>query len=471
MVKKLKTNIDIILITIVTLSVFISIKIFQYKSFSGIGSEFVIFFESTLYNSIHGNLLLTGNTIATSHPSHFFAEHFSPIFFLLIPFYYLFPTPYLLLVLQGAVCALAVIPLYYLSKHFFKENTFVSITFCLVYFFSRIVNYGLIYEFHEEIFYPLLFLCVFLFLQKEKWIWFYLFFFLALSIKEDASFVSIGLGIYMFVRGNRRHGITVILISILWLLSSVIILIPYFRELYGFQDYKFISYWSHYGETKSEIILNMLNPIKNIEFLFSERKPLQMFNLFSVFLFLPFFSISGLFFLVLPNWFILYSSNYTLMHGPIIYYGLLITPFLFYVSIVGLNNLKNKFRLKNRGLIIISSVLLLVNIANCRYFKIINDGFIIPERYRSFDNFLNLIPEGTTVIAQESLISHVPPENNRILFEFKEIEADYIIIDKKRVEFPFKDDQYSEKVSGLNQNPNYDIILENDGIILFKKKQ
>ena len=60
-------------------------------------------------------------------------------------------------------------------------------------------------------------------------------------------------------------------------------------------------------------------------------------------------------------------------------------------------------------------------------------------------------------MAQESLISHIPPDNKRILFYINEQEADYIIIDKKKIEYPFKDDQYSETVSKLYQNPNYDL--------------
>ena len=97
-----------------------------------------------------------------------------------------------------------------------------------------------------------------------------------------------------------------------------------------------------------QVLVNMLNPIRHFEVLFTSAKLSKMFNLFSVLLLLPLLHWRSLLFLVLPNWFVLYSSDNPLLNGPAIYYGLLILPFLYYGALVTLGSIRQRW--PKRGL-------------------------------------------------------------------------------------------------------------------------
>ena len=73
-------------------------------------------YSQAFYSAIHGKLFYT-NLAGGS----FLAEHFSPFMFAILPFFYLYPSPYTLLVLQSVFISFAAVPLYYLSLKLFSR--------------------------------------------------------------------------------------------------------------------------------------------------------------------------------------------------------------------------------------------------------------------------------------------------------------------------------------------------------------
>jgi uncharacterized membrane protein len=455
---------DVTTLFILSSGFFLTLKIHQFVSF-GIGFELADF-ELVLWNTLHGRFL----QMSCTHLS-FFSEHFSPVLLLILPVYALFQSPYTLLVLQALACSAAVIPLYFLVSEF-TTHRWPPVAFCLAFTLSRVVNYGLMYDFHPEILYPVIFFSLFLALEKKRWVLFYILVALASMVKEDAFIALFGLGGFVFFGGHKKHGIITSIASVIGLVLVMLVIIPYFREQAPASDYKFISYWSGYGSTQKEIIMNFFNPLKHIEVIFTPAKLKQMFNLFSVFLFLPFLSWRTVLFLVLPNWFMLYSSDNGLMNGPIIYYGLLITPFLFYASLVGIAVVARKWNNRaNMIMLGLASLVLVVQLGNSRVFKqLFQDQWTIPERYRTtVHDIIRTIPANSSIAAQVHLGPHVPIHPCRTCFPFALEKVDFVFLDLQGNRWPFSESEYDAYIDSLRHSGEWETVSEIDGFLLLKR--
>ena len=408
---------DLIVLSLLALGFFLALKIRQYQAF-GVHGELANF-EYMLWSTLKGRFL---HMYTPGVP--LFSQHVSPIMLILVPIYALFSSPITLLVIQGSAAALAVIPLYLIVHHLLGSR-WCAIALCLSYFFSRVINYGLMYDFHMEVFYPLLFFWVFWAALKEKWTVFYVFLVLALSVKEDAAVAAAGLGLFLVAAGGRKHGAVTLAISLLWLVISVGVIIPAFRRGLADTGYLFSSYWSGYGDTTGEILKNMLNPVKHIQVLFTPEKLGKTFNLFSVFCFLPLFWWRVLLLLVIPNWFILYSSENPMLYGPSIYYGFLISAFLFFGTALVMNRIGAKWSARGaRWMQVLAALVLVVHLGNSRIFKQLTPGaWKINPRFATAQKLIDDVPPDAPVSAQVDLLSHLPIRLERNLLPYRLDEA------------------------------------------------
>jgi len=463
LVSALQRHRDMLIVFAVALGFFSALKLNQYMSFSTTFEP--ADYELVLWNTLHGHFLqMPCSTLS------FLGEHFSPILLLILPIYLVAQSPVTLILLHAIGISAAVVPLYLLVREF-TSLRWPPLAISLAYFLSRTVNYGLMYDIHPEVLYPFLFFAMFLSIKKQNWRSYYAFLLLSFMIKEDVFVATFGLGLFLVSMGQWKHGLTTSIMSILCLLVVVRFIIPIFQGQAQGSDYRFIAYWSGYGTTQKEVLLNFLNPMKHLDVIFTAGKLKQMFNLFSVFVFLPFVSWRAFVFLVLPNWFMLYSSSNSLMNGPIIYYGMLITPSLFFSSLLGIQSLANKWPKRSvRLFVVLSSLVFLVQLGNSRIFnQIFKDPWQIPTRYTATANqMLDLIPPKVAVSAQVNLISHVPKHPCRSTFPSNLKSVTYIFLDYQGNPWPLTKESYRQLVDSLRNSSNWKIVEERDELLLLR---
>lgn len=153
--------------------------------------------------------------------SHF-AVHVSPIYYLLLPFYFVFPSPSTLQMLQVIVLASAAIPMYMLSKHFNLSNT-STLLLCAVVLLHPAVAAGTNYDLHENCFLLPLLLWSFLFFDKEKYIPMSVFLLLTLMVKEDAAVYVIFFALYVFL-GRRKYLLGTIIAAVAGIYFLIVLL-------------------------------------------------------------------------------------------------------------------------------------------------------------------------------------------------------------------------------------------------------
>ena len=131
--------------------------------------------------------------------SHF-AVHVSPIYYLLLPFYWIVPKPATLQVLQAAVLASSVIPLWLLGKHH-NLKPWIRVGLCALLLLYPAFAGGTSYDIHENAFLTPLLLWLFYGMDRGSGVVMALAGVLTLSVKEDAAVYVAVAALYLLLRG------------------------------------------------------------------------------------------------------------------------------------------------------------------------------------------------------------------------------------------------------------------------------
>ena len=159
-------------------------------------------FDFGIFAQMFHSMKTTGlpiTTVERDGPLSHFAVHVSPVYYLLLPFYYIVPHPATLQVLQAAVLATAVIPMWLLGKH---HNLKPSLRFllCLLLLLYPAYAGGTSYDIHENAFLAPLLLWLFYGIDRRNGIITAISALLTLSVKEDAAVYVAVAALYLLLR-------------------------------------------------------------------------------------------------------------------------------------------------------------------------------------------------------------------------------------------------------------------------------
>ena len=176
--------------------VFSALSILRYDAFRACAWDLGIFTQS-LWTTLNANKFFYHTCELFINPSgSFFGVHFSPILFIVLPFYWIAARPETLLVIQSFVLPLAAIPIYKLAKEYAGGRA-VGLMFAVAYLIYPATQYVNLFDFHVQSFLPLFFSFTIYYLTKEKWSKYFFFMLLALSCEEHAAWATFAMGVYI----------------------------------------------------------------------------------------------------------------------------------------------------------------------------------------------------------------------------------------------------------------------------------
>jgi len=159
-------------------------------------------FAQMFYNMKESGLPMT--TVERDGLLSHFAVHMSPIYYLMLPFYCIVPTPATLQVLQAAVLASAVIPLWKLGR-LHGLSGLQRTMLCAVLLLYPAFSGGTSYDIHENCFLAPLVLWLLYGIDKKNTAITAVSAVLTLMVKEDAA-VYVGIiAVYLLLRAALRH--------------------------------------------------------------------------------------------------------------------------------------------------------------------------------------------------------------------------------------------------------------------------
>ncbi|MCG3137918.1 MAG: hypothetical protein HJJLKODD_01773 [Phycisphaerae bacterium] len=226
----------------------------QHRLWSNLmyGSPDIGYYTEMLLNVLRGRGL---SCEAFGH--HFFGEHFSPILYLLVPIFALYPHIQTLMFIGAFAVLSGSWAIYALLRgqggSMFSAGM-VAIAYLLYPSTSRII-YGSSYGFHEILLAIPLMLWSFHFYLRRRWGWMLLFMLLAMGVKEDVVVVYTVFWTYVFLRGRKWWALGLALFSAGWFYIVVQHIGPHFNHTGEYAKYYL---WKNIGGTPLGIAQTLL---------------------------------------------------------------------------------------------------------------------------------------------------------------------------------------------------------------------
>lgn len=161
--------------------------------------------------------------------NNYLGDHLQLVFLLLAPLFSIWEDVRILLLVQSLLLGLGAIPLYRIARRRLGNN-WLALAFAAAYLLYPTVGFVNRFDFH-----PVTFTIFFIFmaldlLETDHPIWASLFVLLALMSREEVGFTIFALGLYVFfVMKRRRVGALWSIGGLIWSITAVFFVIPFFR--------------------------------------------------------------------------------------------------------------------------------------------------------------------------------------------------------------------------------------------------
>ncbi|MDR0914099.1 MAG: DUF2079 domain-containing protein [Oscillospiraceae bacterium] len=337
--------------------------------------------------------------------SHF-GVHFSPFFYLLLPFYCIYPHPETLFVLQGAFIAAGVFAVVKLCR-FFKFSDMATLCFIIVYIFYPTLSNGTIYDFHENKFLTVLLLWfAYAMVSKNNWL-LLVFGILVMSVKEDAPIYIAAMALYMiFCQKERLRGAIVLAAALLYFAVAANVIVLFGGEI---MDSRFINYMPNgqggLGEVVKTIFFNLGFLIEQV---FTPAKvPFILWMLIPVG-FAPFFSKKkSMLVLFVPMLVIDLMSNWVYQFDVDFQYTYGVAALMVFMLVMVFCELKPQLRQKLLVFSAAMSIIMTSGLYLASFQNYPNTYEANKSIYKTYDEFLAKIPADASITTDHQYTAHL----------------------------------------------------------------
>ena len=390
-------------------------------------------FDFGIFAQMFHSMKTTGLPITTVERdgalSHF-AVHVSPIYYLLLPFYCIVPTPATLQVLQAAVLASAVIPMWMLGKHH-GLSPLMRMLLCFLLLLYPAYAGGTSYDIHENAFLTPLILWLFYGMDRKNGLVTAVFALLTLMVKEDAAVYVAVIALYLLLRSvlrKEKWGMiagTLMLAAALGWFVAVTGYLATFGD--GVMTYRYKNFmYDGSGSLMTVVKAVLLCPMKAVfESVDSEKLE---------FIGLTLLPIAGLplftrryerFLLLIPYVLVNLMSDYQYQHNIFFQYTYGATACLFYMTLVNLADWKVE---PERFLTLAAAVAVA---AGCFGVNIWPKAVSYPEKCKTYEAYydslrsvLDAVPDGASVAATTFYTTHLSQRDE--LYDIRYASKDHI---------------------------------------------
>jgi len=417
----------------VFIATMVSIRtVLRYQTYSSPNFDFGIFAQAFRNMKEHG---LPVTTCERDRLLSHFAVHFSPVFYLLLPFYMIFPSPITLQISQALLIASGIIPLVLICKKR-KLSGAHTLIFILIYSLYPVVQAGTNYDFHENCFLLPLILLAFCAVEYDNMILLYVSCALTLTVKEDAFIYVLFIAVFMIAEKKRRlHALIIGCLSVAYFAFCVFMLTKFgegvmsdrYSNLLPSDDSGLFgvvkTFFQNFGYVLKELFGDADSPPAKLWYFILLFLPLGT---------LPFCSKK-------PSRWLLCAITAMNMVAASLYqydigfqYGFGISAFLFYAAVTNFSELDEKPRTALITVALAASIVFWPLFYGGGVSDYIRGYNIDRETYRVMDRVIETVPEDASVAASTFLIPHLADRD--ILYETEyhsEFDFEYAVLDMR----------------------------------------
>ena len=394
-------------------------------------------YDFGIFSQMFHNMNATGSPVTTLERdgllSHFLV-HVSPIYYLLLPFYAIVPRPETLQVLQAAVLASSVIPLWKLGS-LKNMSGFAKLLLCALLLFYPAFSGGTSYDLHENCFLAPLLLWLMYGLEKGSVPATGVSAFLTLCVKEDAPVYVAVAGLYWLVKTlldrqmnfKKELMVSLGLIggALAWFWGATAYLSAYGD---GVMSYRYENFMFDGGNSLMTVVKAvLLNPLKALYECVDKEKLEFILRTMLPLLGLPLLTRRyERLILLIPYLLVNLMSDYTYQHDIFFQYTFGSTAFLFYLVVVNVGDLQLPW-------VKISTLCAGVLLASVSFFQVVYpQGTQMPRLYREYQGYydsiaqaLDTIPDDAAVAATTFYTVHL--SDREVLYDVKYCSREHLL--------------------------------------------
>lgn len=441
-----------------------ALSILRHRSYHSFGFDLALY-DQVFWNTTQGRILESTMTQAIAYPHSQLGDHFTPIYLALVPFYFVYPHPETLLVIQTFALALGAWPVYLLAKA--KLRPGFAVMWVLVYLIFVPLAYINLYDFHETALSvaPLGFALYFL--ERGKRLWFVVFLLITFLVKEEMALVGAGFGLYVLI-GKRdwKLGFPVLIGSLATFEVIIQVAIPYFAGGHAF-PYIADRYADVGGSPIGVLRTVVTNPLRIVREV-AQTKKLE----FVIALFGPVIGLSAVAgwagILVLPTLSYSLLSSYEPQFAFSSQYSAPLIPLIIGTSIIGLSRLPVRAQSAAMALVLVSALAFSWAYGYMPYSRKFDPGlFETQSRYASFVPALTQIPSDARVSAENGLPPHLDHRRYIYDFGFEGVQdADWVVLDYEGTNYNIE--AFNEQVATV-ESKGYVEVAAGYGLALLRK--
>ncbi|MHC1694402.1 MAG: DUF2079 domain-containing protein [Eubacteriales bacterium] len=446
------------------------ITILRYKAYFSSTYDFGIFTQMYYYMAKTGLPLVTcERDRLLSH----FAVHFSPVYYLFLPFYLLYQKPETLLVIQAVAVAASAFPIYMIArKH--SHSRLISLTAALIGITYPAFFRGVYYDFHENVFLLCFILWALYFFDERKYIPAWIFVLLTLSVKEDAGLYVFFIGMYYLASGKDKkaklNGLATGFIALVYFIAAI-----KFLESFGLGP--MISRYNNFmtvGDSSFvDLVKNLLkNPGHLVYSLFTEEKLNFIIQVFAPLMFIPLLTKTPkLYLLACPLIVINLLPGYQYQHIVGYQYVFGSGALLVYMFIKNLSEIKRDWLKHHLAYMSLTASLMITFVlssgSSAYYVNAYSDSAV---DIKATNECLDRVPDDAEVTSATFLVPYLSDRDVIYMYPSKN-ETEYLVIDNRYLALQSERDELQEhidrgyelvdsggyamvyKLSGANTNP------------------
>ena len=445
------------------------VTVLRYKSYLNSTFDFGIFTQ------MYENMRQTGSVATTLERNRLlshFGVHFSPIYYIALPIYFIFPSPVTVQLIQALMIALPVIPIVLIAREYRLSN-WMTVGFTLLYALYPATSGGAMYDMHENCFLTFFLLMTIWAAEKKKTYIMILMMLFAFFVKEDAAIYVLVLGtFYLLSRKDKKRGLILMVCAAVYFLIAISVVNSYglgimdnrFSNLYfdadGGLSQVFKSIIANPGYVIAQMITNssadsvekiayfilMFGPMATV--IFTTGKKYTRYILLSP--------------LIIINIF----TTYVYMHDINFQYNFGVIALIMYLAIMNMADVKAE---KAKTYVSIAVLCAGIMFVGNQFPKMPNYCKTYTENkstYEKIDKALELVPTNASVCASGFLTPHL--FKNLVMYDQNHLEqpvyTDYLVVDERF-------DNEKQKFDQVLSSGRYEIAYQEQGLIIIYKKK
>jgi uncharacterized membrane protein len=429
---------------------------------------------------------------------------FMPGLLFAVPFYLVWPSAYMLALLQSVLLALGALPVYLIARDHFSRQVApewgqrAGLGWAALYLLYPTLQFvNMTPPWQPRTLAILLLLWAFRFFQQGRALAFFLALLAAITTRTDVSLVVLAFGLYTLVsRRNWRWFAPPLILGLAWFYLSISVLTPSFYDP-GYQPdsgavnidpsagYTWpgpsaqIGYYSHLGKDPVDIVKNILTHPREVAILiFTPEKMLYLFMMVATLLFLPLLAPKELL-LTAPIFAINLLSTRIYQYTIKEQYQALIIPGIVIAGIYGSARLWRWLEARRPSAIsrwLGPALLVQIVLLGAIHIAVHNPVIVAFRHHETYarvalmERMAGMIPRDASVAATSFLAPRLLPREHLYYLPPGPMhpsvdQADYAFIDTRAAVLEDKD-----LLQQLRGDPRWQVVQEEDDLVLFKQR-